>query len=82
VRDRHLFPDFRTNTFEDFATVRNRRLSALYRRRHTKEEDFQRPGVLVRILVMKKYALASRVIGEGIDIVADLRARRRALGIL
>src|SRR5688572_18506513 len=36
-------PDFRTNAFEDFAAVRNRRLSALFRRLQTKEEDFQWP---------------------------------------
>src|SRR5688572_26101667 len=46
------FPYPRINTFEDFPTVRDRRLSALHRRHHTKEEDFQWPGALVRILVM------------------------------
>src|SRR5262245_7079289 len=40
-------PDRRVDTFQDFAAVRNRRLSTLGRRCLTEEEDLQRPGMLI-----------------------------------
>src|SRR5688572_16081964 len=76
-----MSPDLRINALEDFAAVRNWRLASLGRWFQAKEEDFQRPGVSIRMLIVEKYALVGRVIGGGIDIISDPRARRRRLSV-
>ena len=75
-------PDLRINALEDFAAVSNWRLTALGRWFQAKEEDLQRPGVSIRMLVVEKYALVGRVVSGGIDIIFDPRAWKKALGMV
>src|SRR5205085_10702633 len=63
---------------EDAARVGNRRCAPLLRRDGAVEENFHRPSMLIRILVMQEDALIRRVVGRGVDVACDATARWRA----
>src|SRR5262245_13377556 len=67
--------DLRTDPLENPAAVRHQQFSAVGRRLEAEEEDIERPGVQIRVLVMQKDALVGGVIGGRLNLTADRHAR-------
>src|SRR5215216_984517 len=75
------FPDLRANALQDFARVADGRLASACRRNLTEEKQLERKGHCVRMLVVRKYLLARRIVSRGVNVFSNLTARRRAFAI-
>src|SRR6185295_10605708 len=74
--------DSRTQPRADLSRVGERSVTALSRRCKTAEEQLQRKRSRVRMFVVREDALVFRIVGRGINLIADLAAGRRPFAVL
>ena len=65
-----------SQSLDNCAAVRERRLPTLRWRDDAAEKQLTRPAMRIRQLVVQRYKQRGRILGRGINAVAQLRTRR------